>query len=242
MSEIPDISSCTAAILAGGLGTRLRSVISDRPKPMAEVNGRPFITYVLDQLIDAGIKRAVICTGYLGEKVKTSLGHHWRALQLSYSQEKVRLGTAGALRLAAPQIPSDNVLVMNGDSYLSANLQEFWIWRHIHLVQASMVLAQAPDTRQFGRIQVDENSGRILKFEEKGNIQGAGWINAGIYLLPKSMLEVIPANQEVSLEKDCLPKWITMGFYGYQSQGRFLDIGLPETYAIASNFFTGGAT
>src|SRR3989338_6029269 len=111
------LSGVTVAILAGGLGTRLRSVIADRPKVLAEVRGRPFLTYIFDQLIAASIKYAVLCTGYLGEKVCDRFGDSYGSLRLAYSQEPSPRGTAGALRLALPLFKSDSVLVMNGDSY-----------------------------------------------------------------------------------------------------------------------------
>ena len=107
----------TAAILAGGLGTRLRSVVKDRPKVLAEIRGVPFLTYLLDQLAAAGVRDVVLCTGYMGEQVRSAFGDSYGGMCLSYSQESSPLGTAGALRLALPLFKSSSVLVMNGDSF-----------------------------------------------------------------------------------------------------------------------------
>ena len=115
-------------ILAGGFGTRLRSVVSDRPKVLAEVGGRPFLEYLLDQLVAEDVKSVVLCTGYLGEQVQRRLGTHYRTLALQYSREPQPLGTGGALRLALPMLDTDPVLVMNGDSYCDTRLDAFANW------------------------------------------------------------------------------------------------------------------
>src|SRR4028119_1495914 len=114
---LADPTVCTAAILAGGLGTRLRAVVSDRPKVLAKVQERPFLAYLLQQLARSGIKSAVLCTGYMGEQVKIAFGDSCDSMRLLYSQETSQLDTAGALRLALPLIQSSSVLVMNGDSF-----------------------------------------------------------------------------------------------------------------------------
>lgn len=234
--SLSDPQACTAAILAGGLGTRLRSVVHDRPKVLAEVQERPFLAYLLQQLARSGIKNAVLCTGYMGEQVKIALGDACGSMRLLYSEETSQLGTAGALRLALPQIKSNSVLVMNGDSFCDANLGEFWAWRAGKGAEAALLLTQVSDTRRYGRVQV-EGDGRVLKFEEKGGTEGPGWINAGIYLLDRSLLLTIPEGIPVSLEREMFPAWMERGLYGYGNQGRFLDIGTPESYALAEKFF-----
>lgn len=233
-----DLGQCTAAILAGGLGTRLRSVVADRPKVMAEVRGQPFLAYLLEQLAQAGFKHTVLCTGYLGEQVKATFGDTYSSLHLQYSQESSPLGTAGALQLALPLFQSEQVLVINGDSFCHANLSDFWAWYQAKKdAEAALLLTQVPDTKRYGRVQV-EPSGQVLKFEEKGGTEGSGWINAGIYLLERRLLSTIPQNGAVSLETEMFPDWIGQGLYGYCSQGRFLDIGTPESYAMVDNFFS----
>src|SRR5947208_1434645 len=109
-----DLSGVVAAILAGGFGTRLRSVVADRPKPLATISGRPFLAYQLDQLAAVGLRRVVLCTGYRGDQVEATFGRHYAGMRLEYSLEAAPLGTAGALRLALPLLDSDHVLVMNG--------------------------------------------------------------------------------------------------------------------------------
>ena len=199
----------TAAVLAGGLGTRLRTVLSDRPKVLAPVAGRHFLAYLLDQLADAGFAEVVLCTGYLGEQVKTAFGAHWRKLHLRYSQEPQPMGTAGALRHALELLPSDDVLVLNGDSYCDVDLGSLIDFHVTHKAKATLALTEVPDASRYGAVNCDPD-GAIVGFAEKGNV-GPGLINAGIYVLSQRVLELIPAGFPVSLERDCFPGWIGKG-------------------------------
>ena len=232
-----DLVGVTAAILAGGLGTRLCSVVADRPKVLAEVRGRPFLAYLLDQLTNIGIRQVVLCTGYLGEKVQNVFGDSYGNLSLVYSQESSPLGTAGALRLALTLFKSDSVLVMNGDSFCESNLIAFWTWHSARNAGATLLLTEVADTKQYGQVHFDAN-GLVLSFDEKDDKGGPCWINAGIYLIKRHLLLTIPTDHAVSLEREMFPRWIGRGLYGYPSEGRFLDIGTPEAYAAAEQFFT----
>ena len=214
------LDGITAVILAGGLGTRLRPVVSDRPKVLAEVCGRPFLTYLLDQLQAAGAGEAVLSTGYLGEQIEAALGSCYRGLPLGYSQESAPLGTAGALRSALARPGSDPILVLNGDSYFDADLPDLLAHHRSHGARATLALARLDDTRRFGRVVLAADN-RVTAFEEKGADEGAGWINAGIYVLARQLLETIPAGGPVSLERECFPAWIGRGLYGYPGRGRF---------------------
>lgn len=241
MTEDLKLSSVTAAVLAGGLGTRLRSVIADRPKVLAEVRGRPFLTYIFDQLIAAGIEYAVLCTGYLGEKVHDRFGDSYGSLRLVYSQEPSPRGTAGALRLALPLFKSESVLVMNGDSFCDVNLCFFWDWHCQHNARPSMVLVETADTEQFGSVELN-STGKVIDFQEKSTTRLSGWISAGVYLIASSLIDTIPDDGSVSLERTMFPAWIQEGLYGYRSKGRFLDIGTPDNYAVAERFLCFGQT
>jgi len=229
----------TAVILAGGLGTRLRSVVSDRPKVLADIKGRPFMTYLLDQVVSAGIRSVVLCTGHQGDQVKASLGHSYRTLELIYSQETSPLDTGGALRQALPLIQSDPVLVLNGDSFFDLNLPGFIQWHEAREARATLALVHMTETKRYGRVDLGAD-GEVVRFNEKGAEGGAGFINAGIYLLARSIIQSIPKEGPISLERDLFPAWIGHGLYGYQGEGRFLDIGTPESYAVAEKFFTLG--
>ena len=234
------LENVSAAILAGGLGTRLHSVIADRPKVLANVRGRPFLAYLLDQLDSFGFNDVVVCTGYMGDQVQAAFGESWGRLRLSYSRESVPLGTAGALRCALPMFKSDSVLVMNGDSFCEADLESMWSWHSKGGMDASILLARVPNTRRYGRVRVDAN-GLVLKFDEKSTEGGEGWINGGVYLLSRRLLLTIPTAGPVSLEREMFPVWLERGLSGYRGEGRFLDIGTPESYGAAQEFFAPNA-
>jgi len=231
-----DLTSMTAVILAGGMGTRLRPVVANRPKVLAPVRRRPFLAYLLDQLAAADLKYVVLSTGYMAEQVHAAFGNTYGRLQLVYSQETEPLGTAGALRLTMPLLKSDPVLVMNGDSFCQVNLRNFWVWHCKLGANATMVLAKGSNTAHYGQVDVDRD-GFVTRFIEKGGTDTPGWINAGIYLLSHSFILTIPSNGAVSLEREIFPAWIGRGLYGYRNGGHFLDIGTPEAYATAQSFF-----
>src|SRR5262245_20076693 len=156
----------TPAILAGGLGTRLRSAVGDRPKALAPVRGRPFVTYLLDQLHEAGAEEVVLLTGYRGEQVRAVLGDRYWNLRLHHSREPARLGTAGAVRHALPLVDKEWVLLFNGDSYCDVNLADFVEGCAERDAEAGLVLVCAADTGRFGRVVI-EDDGRVERFEEK---------------------------------------------------------------------------
>lgn len=223
------------AILAGGLGTRLRPVVSNKPKVLAEINGHPFLKYLLDQLDSIGVKKIVVCTGYFGEQVQAKFGKSYGNLKLNYSRESSPLDTAGAIRLALPLLKSDTVMVMNGDSFCDCDFKKFLRFHISKKADVSLLLTKVSDTSRFGRVNINKK-GRIVSFEEKGK-KGEGWINGGIYLISRSYLLQIPQKRAVSFEKDLFPNWINRGFYGYQSGGHFIDIGTPQSFAFAKHFF-----
>jgi NDP-sugar pyrophosphorylase family protein len=226
------LEGATAVILAGGFGTRLRTVVADRPKALAPVQGRPFLSFLLDQLVESGIGQAVLCTGYLGEQVPIVFGKSYRGLRLAYSRESSPLGTAGALRKAAPLLESATLLVMNGDSYCEVDLGAFWAWHVAQRSDATILLQRTQDPRRFGRVRVDAR-GRVKGFEEKNGTAGPGWVNGGIYLLSRRRIQGIPSDRAVSLEREVFPVWVQEGLCGFRSRGDVLDIGTPESYAAS---------
>ena len=230
-----DLAHIQAVILAGGKGTRLRSVLADRPKVLAEVARKPFVCYLLDHIASFGIRRAVLCTGYMGEMVRDTLGAMQAGVSLQYSQETHPLDTAGAVRLALHLIDSDPVLVMNGDSLFRSDLVAFYENHKAKNASASLMLAKVDDVSRYGSVRID-NDGRVICFVEKQRGQGAGLINGGTYLLNKSVITSIPADRPISFERDTFPSLVGRGLHGHVGTGLFLDIGTPESYAAAESF------
>lgn len=230
---MPDIS---IAILAGGLGTRLRSVVADRPKVLALIHGRPFLSYLLDRLCDFHPAEIVLCAGYMGEQLRETFGDSHRGARLIYSQEPAPLGTAGALSFALPLFKSQNVLALNGDTFCDVDLNAMYAWHNAHQANATLALVHLPDTSRYGCVVTDDEN-HLTRFEEKKEKSGAGWINGGVYLLRRGFIESIPTDHTVSIERETFPNWIGRELYGWKSEGRFIDIGTPESYSSAESFF-----
>lgn len=227
-----------AAILAGGFGTRLRPVVGERQKVLAEIGGRPFILHLLDQLASAGTRDVVLCVGYQGMDVQNALGDSYRSLSLRYSHEPEPLGTAGALRLALDLVHSDTVLVMNGDSFCDADFPAFLAEHRQRGAMASILLVQSDEPGRYGQLSLDE-AGWITRFDEKPAPSGSNphWINAGCYLINRPCIESIPQGHPVSLEREVFPSWIGRGLLGVRTQSRFVDMGTPDGYAAAHSLF-----
>jgi NDP-sugar pyrophosphorylase family protein len=228
-SAIPTV----AAILAGGLGTRLRSVTGELPKVLAEVGGRPFIHHLLEKLVRAGVRRVVLCAGFGADMVRERLGERYGTLRLAYSEETEPLGTGGALRLALHLLQAaDPVLVLNGDSCAAADLGAFARAHQRSGAIASLVAVAVPDAGRYGALRTDAQ-GRIRSFAEKGGA-GPGRINAGIYLIGRRLITALPAGKPLSLERDALPKWVRLGrVMAHADDGPFIDIGTPDSFARA---------
>ena len=231
------LEEVTAAVLAGGLGTRLRSRIADRPKVLAPVHGRPYLAYLLHQLAEAGVRSVVLLTGYLADQIRSAFGDSYTGLRLTYSLEPSPLGTAGALRQALPHLLSPTILLLNGDSFCETPLADFQDFHSRRSADIRLVLTRLEDCSRYGRVQMNPD-GRVLCFEEKTQAGGPGWINAGIYLIQRKLIEEIPLGKQLSLERDLFPGWVNhKRFCGFTCAGRFLDIGTPESYAQSETFF-----
>lgn len=229
------LAGITAAILAGGLGTRLRSAVANRPKVLAEVRGRPFLAYQLDQLADAGLRHVVICTGYRGEMVQQAFGDRYRNVQLEYSHETQPLGTGGALRAALPMVRSQTLLALNGDSLCRADFASFAAAHAARQAAGTLLLVHVADASRYGRVELDQQR-HVVQYAEKQPDSAPGWINAGIYLFEREIIESIPQDTAISLERGVLPRWIGHGLCGFECRGDFIDIGTPESYQAADHF------
>jgi NDP-sugar pyrophosphorylase family protein len=217
-------------------------VVADRPKVLAEVAGRPYLSYLLDQLADASITDVVLLTGHRAEQVHDAFGESYRGMRLRYSVEPAPLGTGGALRRALGLLNTERVLLLNGDSYTEFDVVAFVEQHDGKKADISLVLSRMNDTSRFGRVDLDD-ADRVVRFEEKRKDSGSGWINAGIYLIQREVIGSIPAGRAVSLERDLMPQWIeTKRVFAHRTTGRFLDIGTPESYAVGESFFQGRVT
>ncbi|WP_010681361.1 nucleotidyltransferase family protein [Acetivibrio cellulolyticus] len=217
-------------ILAGGLGTRLRSVVDDRPKVMADINGRPFIEYQLCKIRKYTNDKIVLCIGYMGEMVEQYINKRDLG-SIVFSYEKELLGTAGAIKNAEGKIDTREFLLLNGDTYLDVDYERLIEFHRSKNALATIVLRKNGDTGRYGNVIIDEKD-RIMCFSEKSSNNSSTLINAGVYVLSKDVLEMIPPNQKCSLENDIFPALVEMNskVYGFLCDKYFIDIGIPEDY------------
>lgn len=219
-----------AIVLAGGLGTRLRSVVPDLPKPMAPVAGRPFLEIVLGQLARRGFTRVVLSVGYKSELIRAHFGDRFQGLELDYAVEDSPLGTGGAIRLALEHCREDHVFVFNGDTYLDLEVDAVEsLWQAHH--EAIVVGREVEDVSRYGSLRLED--GRIRVFGEKAG-SGRGLINAGCYVLRRDQLDAFQPGQVFSLEVDYLTGLARdAGIRCFVTRGHFIDIGVPEDFQRA---------
>ena len=220
-------------ILAGGFGTRLQGVVKDLPKPMAPVNGRPFLTYILDYLIDYQYNKVVLSVGYLHEKIEEFFGTHYKSLEIDYAVETEPLGTGGGILFAMSKCTTNNVLVINGDTMFKVDLDAFERFHEEKGGLLSIVLREVEDVSRYGSVTISDDN-LIALFIEKQVTFGRGYINGGVYLINRKLFEKHPQPRKFSFEKDLMTKFYTQElFYAMPSDGYFIDIGIPEDYARA---------
>jgi D-glycero-alpha-D-manno-heptose 1-phosphate guanylyltransferase len=225
-----------AIILAGGLGTRLWSVIKDIPKPMAEVCGRPFLCYILDFLHTQGIERVILSVGYKWEIIRNFFGNQYKNLKLEYAIENKPLGTGGGLKNALKYVCEEEVFVLNGDTFFDIDLNLFYNLHKSKNSKLSIALKKTENTERYGVVEIDENN-RIVSFLEKEK-RVSGFINGGIYLLNKNFFNALSPEGNFSLEKDFLERFYRdYEFFGFPFDGFFIDIGAPEDYERAKKEF-----
>ena len=224
-----------AIVLVGGLGTRLRAVVSDVPKPLAPVAGRPFLAWVLDQLAAGGIRRALLATGHMAATVEAAVGRQWSGMEVAYSVEDEPLGTGGAVRMAAARLLGDAVHVLNGDTFLRYSPHALDRATRAAGTIAGVALAEVGDVSRYGAVEVAH--GKVSAFHEKSG-RGPGLINAGSYFLTAAALDALPAQAAFSLETGFLhPQAAAGGLAAFTATSGFIDIGVPEDYARAQELF-----
>jgi len=226
-----------AIILAGGFGTRLRKVLENTTKPMAPINGKPFLEYQLNYLKSFGINRVVMAVGYLSEQIVDHFGNSFNGIEIVYTFEKNPLGTGGGIKLAFSKIIGETAIVVNGDTLFEVDLGEFFQQHSSHGSSFSLALRELNDVGRYGSVML--NDGNIIhKFAEKGINHGKGLINGGVYLINKDFFKRMHLPVKFSMENDVFEKYCNKGlFMGFVFSNYFLDIGIPTDYEKAQNDF-----
>lgn len=227
-----------AVILAGGFGTRLQTVVNDVPKPMASVNSQPFLNYIFAYLKHFGIKHVVLSTGYLADKISDFYKSEFNGIQISYTKEETPLGTGGGIRLALEKCYTKNILVLNGDSFFDVNLNQYYNQHCSFKSDCSLALRRVKNASRYGTIKLGD-TGVIKAFREKDGEEKPGLINGGVYILNRDLfLNKTKLGEAFSIEKDFFEKRINeLNIFGFEHQGYFIDIGIPEDYTTAQDDF-----
>ncbi len=230
-----------AIVLAGGLGKRLRSVCPDRPKPMVDVNGRPFLYYLMQYWIEQGVSHFILSVGYLHEIVIDYFGHSFEGVPIDYSIEPSPMGTGGGLILALDHLfrLDHPVLVLNGDTYFEVPLEELKNFQKEKNCMCCLSLLAIEKNTRYGGIKILP-SGQIMRFNEKNDVKSC-LINGGCYLIcPNYLKRFIPPvlGHPLSLESDILMAAVnSKKTYGISFRKYFLDIGIPEDYFLSLKKF-----
>jgi len=223
-----DLSGIDTVILAGGLGIRLQSVLKDKPKCLALINGRPFIDILLDDCINQGLRRFILCVGYLKEQVIEYLSNR-DDCEIIYSEEEDLLGTGGAVKNANHIIYSDNFIVMNGDTFIDIDYKDWY--NNLTDLESIAICNKRLNNKSYGTVVLDKY-GKIISFIEKSNnLKTNCFVNTGRYILSKQTLNEIPTGKNYSIEYQLFPKLIKNRIIGsYCVNKDLIDIGTPERY------------
>jgi len=223
-------------VLAGGLGTRLRAVVSEVPKPMAPVAGRPFLEHLIGYWAAQGVRRFVVSVGYLAERISAHFGGAWQGAAIAYAREEVPLGTGGGLLLALEQVESDQVLVLNGDSFFKVELATLAAFHEARAADCTLSLFRSRDVARYMGVELS-GDGRIRSLAT-APAGGDALVNGGVYLFRSGALRALPmaARTKSSLEADILPHGLSAGWrvFGREFDRAFIDIGVPQDYARAA--------
>jgi D-glycero-alpha-D-manno-heptose 1-phosphate guanylyltransferase len=221
----------TAIILAGGLGTRLRSAVPNLPKPMAPINDRPFLEYQMAYWIAQGVDNFILSVGYKYEIIIEHFGSSWKGVPIKYVVEQVPLGTGGGLLLAAKEL-EDPFLVLNGDTFFEVDFKKMKQFHNVHHAEWTFALFQTSEVGRYMGIEVS-SSGRVNSLQSNMTCPDR-LANGGVYLLEPSILDKYQnsSTEKISLEDDILPFLFSQEsrIFGLEQAGRFIDIGLPEDY------------
>ena len=220
-------------ILAGGQGARLRAIVHDIPKPMADIAGRPFLWWLMRRLIQQRVGRVILSVGYKSEVIQDYFGHALDGVEIAYSVETEPLGTGGAIKFALNQAREPQIIVLNGDTYADVDLKDVLCKFHSARTDLAIAVTRLNDVARYGAIVIDEQSGTITGFDEKQGMSD-GYINAGVYCLRRDIFLRHSAPAKFSFERDFLPKQLAalnpVALIGVRA---FIDIGIPEDYARA---------
>ncbi len=220
-------ADCDVVILCGGFGTRLQSVVSDRPKPMAEIQGRPFVSLLVEHFLRHGARRFIFSTGHFGEMIEDWFLRHRGAYETVFVRDPIPLGTGGALAHAMPLVRSNPFLVLNGDSFCEIDPGRLLRFHIRKRAGATIAVTHAESREDTGAVTLGEDD-RVLSMVEKPGRRTTNHHNAGVYLFDRAITTLFPETPVWSLERELLPRLVTQQCYGFVTASPLHDIGTPE--------------
>ncbi|PIS03459.1 MAG: hypothetical protein COT85_00050 [Chlamydiae bacterium CG10_big_fil_rev_8_21_14_0_10_42_34] len=221
-------------VLAGGLGTRLKETVPDKPKPLAPIQGTPFLDLLLNQLPFAS--KIVLAVGYKASQI---IDYYTNSpLPLDFSIETTPLGTGGAIKHALQKTTTNDLLVLNGDSFLNLSFEPFIKAHQNANADLTIASVHVENASRYGRLTLDSQTNKIVGFQEKSLNVEPGWINAGIYLMKRDLFENLDLGPTFSLEKEVFPHLLNKNVLSYPCSGTFIDIGTKESYLQAQQLLT----
>lgn len=221
-------------ILCGGQGTRLASVMGDKPKSLAEIKEKTFLDILMESILSQGFRKIILCVGHLKDQIKNK---YEGIPGIFISEEALPLGTGGAVKNAEKFVQSKSFLVTNGDSiFTGLNFKKFYDFHEQQNGLISVALSAPRKDKDFGGVSISENNS-ISSFSEKSNLDVEKFMNGGVYLMKKEVLNLMPSSP-FSLEYDFFPKFSGGSLYGFISPGEVIDIGTPERYEYAKKLLS----
>jgi len=227
--------ACDVVILCGGLGTRLRAVVPDRPKPMAAIDGVPFLSLLVEHVASFGFRRFVLCVGHKAEVIASHFHADSGDLSVVLSREESPLGTGGALWNARERIQGSTFVAMNGDSFCPVDYPAFLTFHAARSATATIAVTPVENAAEYGTVNVSEHN-HVLSFAEKSGRNQEGLVNAGVYAFETKVLDEVDRPMPFSVERDIFPHLAEEGtLSAWKSDGPLLDIGTAERYHHAQS-------
>lgn len=232
-----------AIILVGGLGSRLKAAVPDVPKPMAPINGRPFLEYLVDYWAGQGVDRFILSVGYKRKIIEDHFSASYKGIEMDYAVEDHPRGTGGGLLLALKHLrQSGAFLILNGDTFFEVDLALMRRYHQARHAEATIVLREVDANSRYASVEIDKD-GKITTFDNRARTPGRTLINGGVYLAESTAFAgMLPESDgPVSIEDQLYPRMLAAGrrMYGFRSSGRFIDIGIPEDYRRAATVLPG---
>lgn len=219
-------------ILAGGLGKRLASVTGGGQKILAEIDGKPFLSILIEYIASQGGRRFILCTGHGADAVEAYFKDAHKDLDIVFSREDTPLGTGGAIKKGASLVKSSRFLAMNGDCFCVIDYKKLIAAHDAHKGNATLAITRVPDARDYGTIEVDSGH-NILAFKEKQPQEVSAFINTGTYCFTRDVFDLVQTAEKFSIEMDFFPHLVGKKFFAFEVENKFIDIGTPDRYAWA---------